>query len=225
MNTLDKTARFAGAAYLLNIITGIFAQVVRSTLIVPGEAEATAGKIMASELLFRFGVVSDLIMVTAYLLMGFFFYVLLKPVNKNIALLMLLLNLAGVPMLGLNLLNQFATLLLMSGAGYLSVLGAAQAHALGLFFFNLHEYGYTMTAISFGAYLFPLGYLVFKSGYFPKTLGVLLMLACFGQLLPVFQLFLVPNLEVITYPGLAIAVIAEFSFAFWLLIKGAKIPQ
>ena len=225
MNSINKTARIAGFAYLMNIVTGIFAQVVRSALIVPGDAEATAGKIMASELLFRFGIVSDLFMVTFYLLMGLVFYVLLKPVNRNIALLMLLLNLAGVPMLGINLLNQFATLLLMSGAGYLSAFGAAQSHALGMFFFNLHEYGYTITAISYGAYLLPLGYLVFKSGYFPKALGVLLMIACFGQLMPLFQVFLFPNYEAITYPGLAVAVIAEFSFCLWLLIKGAKTPE
>ena len=81
MNSTEKTARIAGGMYLGNIITGIFAQVVRSTLIVPEDAAATAKNIMASELLFRFGFVSDLTMVTFYLLMGLFFYVLLKPVN------------------------------------------------------------------------------------------------------------------------------------------------
>jgi len=222
MNSIKKTARIAGFMYLGNIITGIFAEVVRSTLIVPGNAEATAKNIMASEWLFRIGFVSDLIMVTFYLLMGLFFYVLFKPVNKNIALLMLLLNLAGVPMLGINMLNQFATLLLMSGAGYLNVFGADKLHALGMLFFNLHEYGYSMAVISWGFYLLPLGYLVFKSGYFPRILGVLLMLASFCDLFRFFLIFLFPSYEVITYPGLAVAMIAEFSFAFWLLVKGAK---
>ena len=225
MNSIKKTARIAGFMYLGNIITGIFAQVVRSTLIVPGDAAATAKNIMASEWLFRIGFVSDLIMVTFYLLMGLVFYVLLKPVNKNIALLMLLLNLAGVPMLGINMLNQFATLLLMSGAGYLTVFGADQLHALGMLFFNLHEYGYSIAVISWGFYLLPLGYLVFKSGYFPRILGVLLMLASFCDLIQFFQIFLFPDYEVITYPGLAVAMIAEFSFAFWLLVKGAKEQQ
>jgi len=225
MNSIKKTARIAGLMYLGNIITGIFAQVVRSTLIVPGDAASTASKIMASELLFRFGVVSDLIMVMFYLLMGLVFYILLKPVNKNIALLMLLMNLAGVPMLGINIINQFATLLLMSGAGYLSVFSADQLHALGMLFFNLHEYGYSIAVISWGFYLLPLGYLVFKSGYFPRILGVLLMLASLGDLIQFFQVFLFPDYEVITYPGLAVALIAEFSFAFWLLVKGAKEQQ
>jgi nitrate reductase NapE component len=225
MKSLKKTARIAGVMYLGNIITGIFAQVVRSTLIVPGDAGATAKNIMASEWLFRIGFVSDLIMVTFYLLMGLVFYVLLKPVNKNVALLMLLLNLAGVPMLGINMLNQFATLLLMSGAGYLTVFSADQLHALGMLFFNLHEYGYSIAVISWGFYLLPLGYLVFKSGYLPRILGVLLMLAGFCDLIQFFQIFLFPSYEVITYPGLAVALIAEFSFCLWLLIKGAKIPE
>jgi hypothetical protein len=225
MNSINKTARMAGFVYLGNIITGIFAQVVRSTLVVPGDAATTAKNIMASELLFRFGFVSDLIMVTFYSLMGLAFYVLLKPVNKNVALLMLLLNLAGVPILAINMLNQFATLLLMSGAGYLTVFSADQLHALGMLFFNLHEYGYSIAVISWGFYLLPLGYLVFKSGYFPKILGVLLMLASLGDLIQFFQVFLFPAYEVITYPGLAVALIAEFSFAFWLLVKGAKEQQ
>ena len=225
MNSINKTARIAGFMYLGNIITGIFAQVVRSTLIVHGDAGATAGNIMASELLFRFGFVSDLIMVTFYLMMGLVFYVLLKPVDKNVALLMLLLNVAGVPILGINMLNQFAALLLMSGAGYLTVFGADQLHALGMLFFNLHEYGYSIAVISWGFYLLPLGYLVFKSGYFPRILGVLLMLASFGDLIQFLQIFLFPSYEVITYPGLAVAMIAEFSFCLWLLIKGANVQQ
>jgi hypothetical protein len=225
MNSIKKTARIAGLMYLGNIITGIFAQVVRSTLIVPGDAAATAKNMMASEWLFRIGCVSDVFMVTFFLLMGLVFYILFKPVNKNIALLMLLLNLAGVPMLGINMLFQFATLLLMSGAGYLTVIGADQLHALGMLFFDLHEYGYSISVISWGFYLLPLGYLVFKSGYFPRVLGILLMLASFCDLIQFLQIFLLPDYEVITYPGLVVAMIAEFSFAFWLLVKGAKEQQ
>jgi Domain of unknown function (DUF4386) len=220
-----KTARIAGFMYLGNIITGIFAQVVRSKLIVTGDAAATAKNITASEGLFRIGIVSDVFMVIFFLLMGLVFYVLLKPVNKNIALLMLLLNLTGIPMLGINILNQFATLLLMGGAGYLAVFGPGQLQALGMLFFDLHEYGYSIAVISWGFYLLPLGYLVYKSGYFPRVLGVLLMLASFGDLIQFLQVFLFPAYEGITYPGLAVAMVAEFSFAFWLLVKGAKEQQ
>ena len=160
-----------GFAYLTNILTGVFAQYVRSTLIVPGDVAATAGNITASELLFRLGFVSDLIMAAAYLLMGVFFYMLLRPVNRDLALLMLMLNLAGVPMLGINMLNEFAPLLLLNGASYLQAFPAAQLQALAMFFLDLQNYGYLIAAISYGAYLLPLGYLVFRSGYLPRHPG------------------------------------------------------
>ena len=225
MNTNKKIARIAGILYLMIIVTGIFAQSVRSTLIMPGDAAATAKNIMASEQLFRAAIVSDLIMTTCFLLMGFAFYVLLKQVNKNLALLMLLFNLVGMPLMGTNILNEFAPVLLLSGADYLKGLGTDQLQALVMLFLNLYEHGYLIAALSYGAYLLPLGYLVFKSGYFPRILGILLMVDCFGLLIPLFQGFLFPGYEVVTYPGLAIGVIAEFSFCLWLLIKGVRDRQ
>jgi hypothetical protein len=225
MNTNKKIARIAGILYLMNIVTGIFAQYVRSTLIMPGDAAATAQNIMASELLFRAGIVSDLIMTTCFLLMGFAFYVLLKQVNKNLALLMLLFNLVGFPLMGINMLNQLAPVLLLSGADYLKGFGTDQLQALVMLFLNLYEHGYLIAALSYGAYLLPLGYLVFKSGYFPRILGILLIADCFGLLMPLFQGFLFPGYEVVTYPGLVIGMIAEFSFCLWLLIKGVKDQQ
>ena len=225
MNTNKKTARIAGILYLMNIVTGIFAQSVRSTLIMPGDAAATAKNIMASEQLFRAAIVSDLIMTTCFLLMGFAFYVLLKQVNKNLALLMLLFNLGGMPLMGINILNEFAPVLLLSGADYLKGFGTDQLQALVMLFLNLYEHGYLIAALSYGAYLLPLGYLVFKSGYFPRILGILLMVDCFGLLIPLFQGFLFPGYEVVTYPGLVIGMIAEFSFCFWLLIKRVKDQQ
>jgi hypothetical protein len=225
MDSMNKTARWAGVAYLLNIFFGIFAQVVRSTLIIPGDAPATVKNILASGWLFRAGVVSDLMMTTCFLLMGYFFYVLLKPVNQKLALLMILLNVIGIPLMGVNILNQFAPILLLSGVEYMKAFSPDQLQAMVMFFLNLYEHGYLIAAISYGTYLLPLGVLVFQSGYFPKALGVLLILDCFGLLIPFFQAFLFPGYDVITYPGLAIGVIAEFSFCFWLLIKGAKDPQ
>ena len=220
-----KTARVAGLLYLITAITGIFGEYVRSTLIVYGDASATASNIMASEPLFRIGFISDLTMITCYFLTACVLYMLLKPVNKNIALLFVLFTLGSVSVLFINALNQFAALLLLSGAGYLTVFGADQLNALLMLFLNLHKYGYTIAQIFFGLWLLPLGYLIFKSGYFPRILGILVMIACFGHLLEFFQVFLFPGYEVIAYPGLVAAMIGEFSFFFWLLIKGAKIPE
>ena len=225
MNSIKKTARIAGFLYLIMAITGIFGEYVRSTLIAYGDAAATASNIMASESLFRIGFISDLTMITCYFLTACVLYMLLKPVNKNIALLFVLFTLGSVSVMFINALNQFATLLLLSGAGYLTIFGADQLNALAMLFLNLHKYGYTIAQIFFGLWLLPLGYLIFKSGYFPRILGILVMIACFGHLLEFFQVFLFPGYEVIAYPGLVAAVIGEFSLMFWLLIKGAKIPE
>lgn len=222
-----KAVRVAGLLYLLVIVFGIIAEFfVRQSLIVPGDAAETAHNIMANEWLFRIGFVSDLIMITCLLLLALALYVVLKPVNKNIASLMVLIVLVGTAIAGINMLNQFAALILLSGADYLKVFGADQLHALAGLFLNLHEAGtYIAQILSWGPWLFPLGYLVFKSGYFPRILGVLLMIACFGFLIKGLQYFLVPDYEVITYPGIAVATIAEFSFCGWFLLKGAKIPS
>ncbi len=221
-----KYARIAGFLYLIVNVTGVFAQFfVRSKLIVPGDAAATASNIMASEFLFRAGFMGDLIASTCYFLLALTLYVLLKPVNKNLSLLCVLLVAISTAIMCLNMLNQFAALLLLGGAGYLSVFDRSQLQALALFFLDMHGYGYVVAGIFFGGWLFPLGYLVFKSGFFPKTLGVLLMLACFGFLIDLFLTSLFPRHEAIAYPFLAVDPIAEISFCLWLLIKGVNVER
>ncbi len=223
MNSRKKTARMAGFLYLMFLITLIFAEdAVRSKLIVFGDGTATANNIMASEGLFRIGFMSDLLSAVFFLLSAWALYVLLKPVDKNLALLFVLLILSGVAIQCINMLNQFAALLLLSGADYLKVFQADQLQALPMLFLNLYKNGFIIAQVFYGAWLFPLGYLVFKSGFLPRILGILLMIDCFGVLIWFFQFFLFPGYEVITYPGLIVSLIAEFSLALWLLIMGAK---
>lgn len=223
MSSIKKTARIAGVLYLLVVVFGAFAEVgVRASLIVPGDAAATAQNIMTSASLFRIGFMSDLIMMTCYFFLAYTLYLVLKHANQELSLLFVLLTLASVAIMSLNMLNQFAALLLLSGADYLKVFSVDQLQALAMLFLNLHKYGYFIAQIFFGLWLLPVGYVGFKSGYFPKLLGILVILACFGHLIQYFQVFLFPDLEVITYPGLAIATIAEVSLCFYLLIKGVK---
>jgi hypothetical protein len=118
------------------------------------------------------------------------------------------------------MLNQFAALMVLSGADYLKVFQADQVQAFALLFLNLHQNGFIIAQIFYGSWLLPLGYLVFKSGFLPKILGILLIADFFGVLLWFFQFFLFPGYEVITYPGLAVSFTAEVSLTFWLLIKG-----
>ena len=223
MNTNKKTARMAGILYLIYIIISIFANVLgRSKLIVLGDAATTAGNIMASAWQFRIGFVVDLVAAVLFLLTAWALYVLLKPVNRNLALLFLLLNLGGVAVQCLNDLNLFAALLLLSGADYLKVFQADQLQALAMLFLYLRQNGFMIAQIFFGAWLFPLGYLVFKSGFLPRILGIVLMIHCFFWLTTFLQKLLFPGFDAITVVSYPLGFIAEFGLTLWLLIMGAK---
>ena len=223
MNTNKKTARMAGFLYLIYIVFHVFANVIgRSKLVVFGDAATTAQNIMASEWQFRIGFVSDLISAVLFLLAAWALYVLLNPVNRNLALLFLLLNLGGVAIECVSDLFLFASPLLLSGADYLKVFQADQLQALAMFFLNLHHNGYWIAQIFFGAWLFPLGYLVFKSGFLPRILGIVLMVHCVGWLMTFLQFFLFPGFDAITYVSYPLGFIAEFGLTLWLLIMGAK---
>ncbi len=134
MNSMNKRARIAGALYLAYIVATIFANAVRSNLILSGDAIATANHILASTGLFRIGFVSDILAGVLFLLSAWALYVLLKPVDKNIALLFVLLNTAGVAIQCLNMLNLFAAVVLLSGAEYLKVFQVDQLQALAMLF-------------------------------------------------------------------------------------------
>lgn len=225
--SLRQTARVAGVLYLIIIIAGIFAEFfVRQSLIVPGDAAATAGNIVAAEGLFRLGIAGDLIMILSDVALALAFYVLLKPVSQALSLLAAFFRLGQAAILGINLLNLFFVLQLLSGADYLTVLGADQLEALVLLFLNGHSIGYSLGLVLFGLSLLVLGYLVFKAGYFPRVLGILLMVAAAGYLIDSFASFLLPTYEayesifalVVFLP----AFIGELAMCLWLLVKGVK---
>jgi hypothetical protein len=220
MNTNKKTARIAGFLYFMYFVTSIIANLFGRFDLV--DAPATVNNIMAHESLFRIGFVISLFSVVFFLLAAWALYVLLKPVNKNIALLFLLLNLGGFAIWCFSMLNLFASLLLLSGADYLKVFQPDQLQAQAMLFINLRKNGAIIAQIPYGIWLFPLGYLVFKSGFLPKMLGILLIVDCFGLLIYVFQCFLLPGYKVISYPCLVVSFIAKFGLTLWLLIKGIK---
>lgn len=224
MNTNKNIARLAGLLYFVYIVVHVFANVIgRSKLIVLGDAATTAGNIMASAWQFRIGFVSDLISAVLFLLTAWALFVLLKPVNKNLALLFLLLNLGGVAVWCFSDLFLIASQLLVSGADYLKVFQVDQLQALSMLSLYIYKNGFWGIAqIFFSAWLFPLGYLVFKSGFLPRILGVVLMVECFCWLMYPIQFFLFPDYLVITYLSSAAGFIGEFSLMLWLLIMGAK---
>lgn len=177
---------------------------------------------MASEWQFRIGITGDLASAVFFLLAAWALYVLLKPVNRDLALLFLLLNLGGVAVYSINLLNQFAAVLLLSSADYLKVFQADQLQALAMFFLSLHHNGYWIAQIFFGAWLFPLGYLVYKSGFLPRILGIVMMIHFVGWTMTSLQFFLFPGLGAILYLTGTLGFISEGGLTLWLLIMGAK---
>jgi hypothetical protein len=218
-----KTARIAGLWYLLAGLPAPFSLVyIPSKLLVSGDAAATARNILASEMLFRLGIVGNLLSQIGFIFVSLALYQLLKPVNKNMAALMVILNLLGIPITMLNELNQLAVLQLVSGAHYLTVFTADQLYALVLLFLNMREDGLNIAQIFWGLWLFPMGYLVFKSGFLPRIIGVLLMIACVGYVMQSLAAFLFPNLEV------SFALVTgwgELFFTLWLLIRGVNVEQ
>jgi hypothetical protein len=201
------------------------ASYVPSRLVVPGDVAATARNIMASETLFRLGIVSALLIFIADIAYVLMLYQLLKPVNRNIAMLMVMLNLLAVPIALLNELNQFAVILLLHGTGSLRAFTPDQLHALVSLFQNLHDIGITIGGIFWGLWLVPYGLLVFKSGFFPRVMGVLLIIECFGFLIQSFVGFLVPGLQASLTLLPAITGWAELFVVLWLLIRGVNVEQ
>ena len=188
-------------------------------MIVPGDAAATVKNIAAFEALFRLSLVSDLIRQMFMMLLPLVLYKLLKPVNKNIASLMVIFALVSVPISMLNELNHFAALLLSSGASYLIAFKVDQLNALVMFFLELRKYGTFIPQVLSFWVLF-LGYLVFKSGFLPRILGILLMLGGLCYTVQAVLFFLFPNFDAMIL-GL-FAFIGELLFYLWLLIKGPK---
>ena len=220
-NSSQKDARRAGLLYLAFNITCIFAGVVRANLIVLSDASKTADLLSNSEWLLRISSVVDLVSAVLFLLAAWALYVILKPVHKNLALLFLLLNAAGVAVQCSSLLNSL-TPMMTYGTDFMKVFNQDQLDVLNLLFLNLHKSGFTIAQIFYGSWLLPLGYLVYKSGFLPKWLGILLIADFFGVMIWFFQYFLLPGYDIITYPGLAVGFIAEFSLSLWLIFKRVK---
>ena len=193
-------ARVAGLLYL---ITNLFAPFtllyLPSRFIVRGDAAGTASNILASESLFRFGIVLNLFTFIGQIFLVLALYQLLKVVNRNMASLMVIFSLIAVPIAMLNELNYLAIPLLLSGADYLNGFTAGQLQALVYLFLRLHSQGLLIAQIFWGLWLFPMGYLVFKSGFLPRLLGILLMIGCFGYVIQSFAAFLGYDLNIIFF--------------------------
>lgn len=222
MKTNNKAARIAGFLYFLYFVVAITSDLWRDSYIVLGDAAATARNILAHEGPFTVTAVGDLVTAALFFLAAWALYVLLKPVNKNLALLFMLLNLAGVAVHFASGVNLFAALLLLNGPDYLNVFQPDQLQSLALFFLDLQHKGFSMAQLFYGLWLFPLGYTVYKSGFLPRVLGIVLMIHCLTWTSTFFQIFLFPGFEPLHYVSWPLGFIAEGALTLWLLVMGAK---
>ena len=204
----------------------IFAGLVNTRIVESGDAAATADNIDTSATLFRIGFVSELVGATVFLLTGMALYLLLKHVNQMAAAAMVTFVAVSVAIQSLNLLNQKAALTIATGQDYTGAFGPADSDQLTMLFADMQHDGYLIAQTYFGLWLLPLGYLVVKSGYFPKVLGVLLVIGCFGHLVDVFARFLAPDFGANISPFVMTpAAVAELSFIAWLLVKAVRVPE
>ena len=230
MNSLKKISTIAGIGYLFIFITGIFSNFfVLESLIVPGDATTTTNNITDNDFLFRIGILSFIIMVVWDVVLAWALYVLLKPVNENLSLLSGWLRLVNSTIFGIALYNLFSILQISNGAEYLNALGTNYMYTQVMLFFDAFNYTWLIGLVFFGIHLFVLGYLIFKSGYMPKFLGILLIIAAIGYLIDSLANFLLSNYSdyknlfmfIVIVPG----IIGELSLTFWLLFKGVKLPE
>ncbi len=219
MTSPRTLARIAGALYLGTSVLFVFAVQVRGGIIKPGDAAATANNIRASATLFRVALVADLLSWVGFLLMAFALYHLFKHVNQLAAFATVILVAVMVTVGYLNGLNQYSALTIATSAKYTTGFGQAASNELVLLFTNIQSNGLDTQELFWGLWLFPLGYLVIKSSYLPKVLGVLLIIAGLSWTAEFFAIFLVPDL-----PGFAsILGLGELIFAVWLLVKGVNV--
>jgi len=213
-----KAAIAAGLGLLLMIIPAIFANfVVVQNLLVPGDASATAANILANELQFRLGILSFIIVIILDVVVAWALYVFFKPVNKSLSLLTAWFRLVYSAIFAVALFDLLNALRLVSDADYSALFETDQLHSQVMLSLNAYSDGWTLGLIFFGLHLVLLGYLVFKSGFMPKVLGILVIIAGAGYLIDSFGGLLLPDF------GLAIGqftFIGELLLALWLLIKG-----
>lgn len=228
--TQRKAALLAGFGYLPVFIIGIFANFIAlENLIVSGDAAATTNNIVASETLFRMGIAGFVIVAIFDLMVAWALYVFFKPINKSLALLAAWFRLMYVAIAGVALLNLIVVTELLSGADYLIDFAPTQLNIQVMLHLNAYEWGWRIGIVFFGIHVLVLGYLILRSSYIPRILGIMLIVATVGYLVSTFSSFLMSNFadhETIFLVILAVpAVIAELSLTFWLLFKGGKDQQ
>lgn len=218
-------ARIAGVLYLIIIVSGIFAEVVvRQQMVVYRDPAATANNILAHEMLYRLGFAAGVITLMCAVPVLFILYHFLNRVNKSFAILAVFFNLSSIAIEGVNLLHHYEPLILLKGVGHLSSFSPDQLQALAYTTLRLQSTGYDLSLAFFGLFCIFIGYLIFKSTFFPRLLGVLMVIAGVCYLINSFVNFLAPQYSLFPYIGIP-PFVAELSLCLWLIVKGVNVPK
>ena len=219
-------ARIGGALYLIIIVIGFCSEFfVRDKLVVSEDVTATANNIAVSESLWRISIASELILLVCAVALTLILYVLLRPVNKDLALLAVFFNIVEFPIEAVSKLCLFAALFLSGNADYLRAFEPHQLHALVNISLKLHDYGFGIDLVFFGFACLVYGFMLFRSGYFPKILGVLMAIAGLSYLTNSFTLILAPAYAGKIFLILVFALIGELSLCLWLMVKGVNVAK
>jgi hypothetical protein len=223
--SLDTLARRAGAVYLTYIAFIASSGIMQSHQVVWSDLNATAHNIQQSVLFFRFAFLAEIVATLLFLCATWSYYVLLKPVGKNLALLLVLLNLAGVAVECASAIIHFGALKCLTDTDLLHGFTPDQMKAAAMLLLRVGGSGMIVANLFYGAWLFPFGLLVYKSGFIPRFWGVLLIADCFCLWISFVQMCLFPSYEKWTYPLFPIMFVAEVGAALWLVIRGANGKQ
>src|SRR5216683_1086048 len=218
-------ARITGVIYLLYFLTAVFAEFFMRGLIVSDDAAATANNILAHQPLFRLGLATGLIATACYVAVTALFYDLFKPVNRSLSLLAAFFSLVGCAILAFASLFRIAPLVVLGGGQYLSVFNVEQLRALASLFLELYGQVVNICFVFFGVYCLLIGYLIFRSAFLPRILGVLMAIAGLGWLTflsPPLANYLRPYILVLGVLGV-LGVLAELALMLWLLVMGVNV--
>src|SRR6266513_182876 len=219
-------ARMAGGLWWLCIVSGIVGFVAGAPLIVANDATARAAIILAKESLFRFGFVADLISGLSYVGVTVFIYYVLKPVSRSLALLGAFFGLAGVAIGGASWVIHLAPLLLLHGDQYLTAFTTSQLQAMSLAALKLQMQVFPIGMVFFGIQCISIGYLVARSTFLPRILGVLLAIGVTCYVFASFANFLTSSFGSRLVPFIMpVALIGEGSLGLWLLVKGVNVQR
>jgi uncharacterized protein DUF4386 len=227
MTPRSRTARIAGALYILASIVGIPRLIyIPSALFVQGNPAATASNIAAHEALFRWGMLTTVLSAALWLFVPLALYRLLKEVDRELAIVMVILgSLMQVPLFFVNMVADAATLQFARGADFLSVFDRPQRDAFAMLFLNLHHHLDLANGIFWGLWLVPFGLLVYRSRFLPRLLGVWLIAACFGWLALSVSGLLLPGHADTVFNWTQPLTLGEVATMLWLVILGAKEPR